>query len=127
HPGLCERSNMAVDSVRRVARGRRIFAWSRGSISYSPFMPIWRRLSTLRHVFHEVPVPETLEPTPRTRVVREPHRGAYDRETIDAILDEGFVCHLGFSVDGQPYVIPTMYARVGDAAYFHGSAASRML
>jgi len=90
-------------------------------------MPIWRRLSTLRHAFHEVPVPETLEPTQRTRVVREPHRGSYDRETIDAILDEGFVCHVGFSVDGQPYVIPTMYARVGDAVYFHGSAASRML
>src|ERR1700724_3375972 len=72
-------------------------------------------------------VPETIPPTERTRVVRESHRGAYDRETIDKILDEGFVCHVGFSVDGQPYVIPTMYARVGDAIYFHGSAASRML
>jgi uncharacterized protein len=59
--------------------------------------------------------------------VREPHRGAYDRPTIDKILDEGFVCHIGFSVDGQPYVIPTLYARVGDSLYFHGSAASRML
>ncbi len=53
--------------------------------------------------------------------------GIYDREAIDKILDEGFVCHVGFSVDGQPYVIPTLYARVGDAIYFHGSAASRML
>jgi nitroimidazol reductase NimA-like FMN-containing flavoprotein (pyridoxamine 5'-phosphate oxidase superfamily) len=70
---------------------------------------------------------ETPQPTERTRVVREPHRGAYDRETIYAILDEGLVCHIGFSVDGQPYVIPTMFARVGDAVYFHGSAASRML
>ena len=70
---------------------------------------------------------ENGQPTERTRVVREPHRGAYDRETIDAILDEGFVCHVGFAVEGQPYVIPTMYARVGDAVYFHGSAASRML
>jgi len=72
-------------------------------------------------------VPETTPPTERTRVVREAHRGAYDRETIDKILDESFVCHVGFSVEGQPYVIPTLYARVGDAIYFHGSAASRML
>jgi uncharacterized protein len=72
-------------------------------------------------------VPETIPPTERTRVVRESHRGAYDRESIYKILDEGFVCHVGFSVDGQPFVIPTLYARVGDAIYFHGSAASRML
>jgi nitroimidazol reductase NimA-like FMN-containing flavoprotein (pyridoxamine 5'-phosphate oxidase superfamily) len=72
-------------------------------------------------------VPETTPPTERTRVVRESHRGVYDRAAIDKILDEGFVCHLGFSVDGQPYVIPTLYARIGDAIYFHGSAASRML
>jgi nitroimidazol reductase NimA-like FMN-containing flavoprotein (pyridoxamine 5'-phosphate oxidase superfamily) len=72
-------------------------------------------------------VPESFSPTERTRVVREPHRGAYDRETIYTILDEGFVCHLGFSTAGQPFVIPTLYARVGDAIYFHGSAASRML
>jgi nitroimidazol reductase NimA-like FMN-containing flavoprotein (pyridoxamine 5'-phosphate oxidase superfamily) len=72
-------------------------------------------------------LPDTILPTERTRVVRESHRGAYDRETIDKILDEGFVCHVGFSVDGQPYVIPTLYARIGDAIYFHGSAASRML
>jgi uncharacterized protein len=72
-------------------------------------------------------VPESTPPTERTRVVREAQRGVYDRETIRKILDEGFVCHLGFSVEGQPYVIPTLYARVGDAIYFHGSAASRML
>jgi uncharacterized protein len=72
-------------------------------------------------------VPETFSPTERTRVVREPHRGSYDRETIYKILDEGFVCHVGFAIDGQPYVIPTLFARVGDAIYFHGSAASRML
>src|SRR5208282_5732658 len=65
--------------------------------------------------------------TERTRVVREPQRGAFDRETIYKILDEGFVCHLGFTVENQPYVIPTMFARVDDAIYFHGSAASRML
>jgi uncharacterized protein len=72
-------------------------------------------------------VPETIPPTERTRVVRESQRGVYDRESIYKILDEGFVCHVGFSVEGQPYVIPTLFARVGDAIYFHGSAASRML
>ena len=72
-------------------------------------------------------VSETIPPTERTRVVREPQRGVYDRESIYKILDEAFVCHVGFSVDGQPYVIPTLFARVGDAIYFHGSAASRML
>ena len=63
----------------------------------------------------------------RTRIVREPQRAVYDREVIYKILDEGFVCHVGFTADGQTYVIPTMFARVGDAIYFHGSAASRML
>jgi len=70
---------------------------------------------------------ETFASNERTRVVREPHRGVYDRESINKILDEGFVCHVGFTVDGQPFVIPTIYARVGDAIYFHGSAASRVL
>ena len=63
----------------------------------------------------------------RTKVRRLPARGAYDRETIHAILDEAFICHVGFVVDGQPYVIPTGYARIGDDLYIHGSAASRML
>jgi nitroimidazol reductase NimA-like FMN-containing flavoprotein (pyridoxamine 5'-phosphate oxidase superfamily) len=72
-------------------------------------------------------VTESFTPTERTRVIREPHRGAYDRETIYKILDEGIVCHVGFSTADQPFVIPTLYARVGDAIYFHGSAASRML
>ena len=72
-------------------------------------------------------MPETIPPTELTRVVREAHRGAYDRETIYKILDEGYVCHVGFAADGQPFVIPTLFARVGDAIYFHGSAASRML
>ena len=58
---------------------------------------------------------------------REPQRARYDRETIEAILDEALVCHLGFEVDGQPYVIPTLHARVGDRLYVHGSAASRLL
>lgn len=63
----------------------------------------------------------------RTRVKRLSARGAYDRETIYSILDAGFICHVGFVVDSQPYVIPTGYARIGDDLYIHGSAASRML
>jgi uncharacterized protein len=69
-------------------------------------------------------VSESFTPSERTRVVREPQRGVYDRETIYKILDEGLVCHVGFSADGQPFVIPTLYARVGDSIYFHGSAAN---
>jgi uncharacterized protein len=72
-------------------------------------------------------MPETPAPSARTRVVREPDRGVYDREAINAILDEGFICHVGFIVDGQPFVIPTSYGRSGDTLYVHGSAASRML
>ena len=73
---------------------------------------------------------ETIEgfaPTERTTVKRLPKRGVYDRETVYAILDEGFVCHVGFAIDGSPYVIPTGYGRDGDVLYIHGSAASRML
>ena len=66
-------------------------------------------------------------PSQRSRVRRAPARAAYERETIHAILDEGLVAHLGFQVDGQPYVIPTLYARVGDTVYIHGSSASRMV
>lgn len=82
--------------------------------------------STLRFTLRCI-VTETVPPTERTRVVREAQRGVYDRKIIYRILDEAFVCHVGFSVDGQPYVIPTLFARVGDVIYFHGSAASRML
>jgi uncharacterized protein len=64
---------------------------------------------------------------PKLRVTREPQRGVYDRAAIDAILDEALYCHLGFEVDGQPYVIPTLHARLGERLYVHGSAASRML
>ena len=72
-------------------------------------------------------MPENKNPTARTRVVREPHRGVYDRKTAYQILDEGFICHVGFVVEGQPFVIPTGYGRAGDRLYIHGSAASRML
>ena len=66
-------------------------------------------------------------PSTRTRVVREPQRAVYDREAVYRILDEAFTCHVGFVLDGQPFVIPTSYGRVGDTLYIHGSAASRML
>jgi uncharacterized protein len=66
-------------------------------------------------------------PTPRTRVVREPQRAVYDRDAVNQILDEAFLCHVGFVADGQPFVIPTSYGRDGDVLYIHGSAASRML
>lgn len=72
-------------------------------------------------------MPDSTAISERARILREPHRAVYDREAIYKILDEGFVCHVGFSADGQTYVIPTMYARMGEAIYFHGSAASRML
>ena len=67
------------------------------------------------------------DPSPLTRVKRLPERGRYDRETIHAILDAGFVCHVGFVADGQPVVVPTSYWRQEDQVYFHGSSASRML
>lgn len=66
-------------------------------------------------------------PTSRTTVKRLPKRADYDRASVYHILDEGFICHVGFVVDGQPFVIPTGYARVSDRLYIHGSAASRML
>jgi len=67
------------------------------------------------------------EKTRRTTVRRIPQNAVYDRATIDAILDEGLICHVGFVADGLPYVIPMGYARAGDKLYIHGSAASRLL
>lgn len=65
--------------------------------------------------------------SPRTTVKRLPKRADYDRNVINAIIDEALICHVGFVVDGAPVVIPTIHTRVGDTLYFHGSAASRML
>jgi uncharacterized protein len=65
--------------------------------------------------------------TPRTKLRRVPNRGSHDRTTIDAILDEALIAHLGFVHDGRPAVIPTLHARVGDEVYVHGSSASRAL
>ena len=68
-----------------------------------------------------------IAPTARTRVKRLPKRASYDREVINELLDTALVCHVGFAIDGQPYVIPTLQVRIGDRLYIHGSAASRML
>jgi uncharacterized protein len=68
-----------------------------------------------------------LSETSRTTLKRLPKRGSHEREVINSILDEGFICHVGFAVDSKPFVIPTGYARVGDTLLIHGSQASRML
>ncbi|HYR83332.1 MAG TPA: pyridoxamine 5'-phosphate oxidase family protein [Terriglobia bacterium] len=73
------------------------------------------------------PTMKNFQPSPHTTLKRLPERGSFDRETVNAILDEGFICHVGFAVDGQPFVIPTSYARVDEQLFIHGSAASRML
>ena len=69
----------------------------------------------------------TYIPTPRTKVRRLSKRAVYDKAQVHAILDEGFLCHVGFVQDGQPFVIPTLYARSDETLYMHGSGASRML
>jgi nitroimidazol reductase NimA-like FMN-containing flavoprotein (pyridoxamine 5'-phosphate oxidase superfamily) len=66
-------------------------------------------------------------PTERTKIHRKPDRGSYDRELIYRILDEAFVCHVGFIADGLPVVVPTNYVRVGDKLFLHGSIASRLM
>ena len=68
-----------------------------------------------------------IAPTARTRVKRLPKRASYDRDAVNSILDTALVCHVGFAIDGQPYVIPTLHVRIADRLYIHGSAASRML
>jgi hypothetical protein len=82
---------------------------------------------TLRDCREIFPFMSETNSTARTRVVREPQRAVYDRAAAYQILDEAFICHVGFVVDGQPFVIPTGFGRVGDNLYIHGSAASRML
>jgi nitroimidazol reductase NimA-like FMN-containing flavoprotein (pyridoxamine 5'-phosphate oxidase superfamily) len=65
--------------------------------------------------------------TERTAVARHPERGSYDRDVVYRILDEALICHVAFVVGGQPVVIPTLFARLGDTIYIHGSAIGRML
>lgn len=69
----------------------------------------------------------SLPPTSRSKVRRLPQQGSYERALIDSILDAGLVCHVGFALEGQPFVIPTAYARVADQLYIHGSPLSRMM
>lgn len=76
---------------------------------------------------HSEPTNPAFLQTQRTQIKRLPQRGAYDRQIIDEILDEGLICQVGFVVNEQPFVIPTAYGRVGDRLYIHGSPASRML
>jgi uncharacterized protein len=66
-------------------------------------------------------------PSPRSRVRRHPERAHYDRETVFAILDAALMCHIGYVIDGRPYVTPTLFWREGERLYWHGSSASRML
>src|SRR5271154_971709 len=70
---------------------------------------------------------DAVAPTARTRLKRLPKRASYDLDAIYSILDTALVCHVGFAIEGQPYVIPTLHVRIGDRLYIHGSAASRML
>jgi uncharacterized protein len=81
----------------------------------------------LHYIIHYPTHMNTYTPTPRTKVRRLSKRAVYDKALVHEILDEAFICHLGFTVDGQPYVIPTLYARSGDLLYIHGSGASRTL
>lgn len=66
-------------------------------------------------------------PTEKTRVRRKPDRARYERQTVYDILDQAFVCHVGFIAEGMPFVVPTNYVRVGDQLYLHGSPASRLM
>jgi len=68
-----------------------------------------------------------MEATKRSQLRRLPNRGSHESEVIHKVLDDGFLAHVGFQVQGQPFVIPTLYGRDGDTLYLHGSAASRML
>ena len=70
---------------------------------------------------------DSYSPTERTRVRRVRERAVYDKAAVHAILDAGILCHVGYEIDGQPYVTPTLYWREGERVYWHGSSASRML
>jgi hypothetical protein len=100
-------------------------------VSASP--NIWPSILALKWSWIEDQAIRTVErvtmtaPSARARIRRVPSRADYSRETIDAILDEALVAHLGFAVEGQPYVIPTLHARVDDVVYIHGSSASRAI
>ena len=71
--------------------------------------------------------PSAFAPSPRARIKRHPERAHYDRDAVFAILDAALMCHIGYVIDGQPYVTPTLFWREGERLYWHGSSASRML
>jgi nitroimidazol reductase NimA-like FMN-containing flavoprotein (pyridoxamine 5'-phosphate oxidase superfamily) len=75
----------------------------------------------------EQQIEPSFQPTERTAIKRLAYRGTYEREAVYAILDEGFVCHVAFAVEGRPFMIPTAYARQGDRLVLHGSSSNRML
>jgi uncharacterized protein len=83
-------------------------------------------LAAIRGPFYPATM-NNFTPTDLTRVRRKPDRGSYDRELIYKILDEAFVCQIGFIADGLPFVVPTNYVRVGDKLFLHGSTASRLM
>src|ERR1700691_486218 len=74
----------------------------------------------------DAPPPES-EPSARSRIRRHPERAHYERSTVFAILDAALSCHVGYVIDGRPYVTPTLFWRDGERLYWHGSSASRML
>jgi hypothetical protein len=76
---------------------------------------------------HGLPGPDTLIRTDRTTLRRKKERGSYDKQVVNAVLDEGLLCHVGFSVEGSPFVIPMAYARIDDTLYLHGATGNRML
>jgi len=132
--GSCERElprRKAVASIVNYARGSKAY---RTFVEQFPaglnVLQLQRNLPDSPIHYSRFPIyysPMTFPQTDRTTLKRLPKRGHFDRETINSILDEGFICHVGFVVNGQPFVIPTGYARVDDKLYIHGSQASRML
>ena len=73
------------------------------------------------------PIAAEYEQTERTRIYRKPGRGSYDRDLVHSILDEALTCHVGFVQEGQPFVVPTIHARVGETLLLHGARGNRML
>src|ERR1043165_3116166 len=113
-PPSCAKTVKASRQITNRGRRKRI-CFSLGLRTNADNTDLW-------HIYNM-----TFTQTERTKLKRLPKRGHFDRETVYGILDEGFICHVGFAPEGQPFVIPTGYARVDDKLYIHGSQASRML
>ncbi len=84
-------------------------------------------LDSKNRIKNPIAMNKEIAPTEKTKLNRIPNRGSFDTETIYAILDEGFICHVGFTVDGQTLVIPTSYGRIDDKLFIHGASVSRMM